>query len=140
MHVWWVRGNAVLTLCTSVLAAICISVTITGTTLSQHLPSCHMVADSADSLTQLRMRCVRLYADLLHKSDPFVHVDLVEVQGLQREYDRFLGHRERVCCLLVTKSHAFVALSVSVEVTGRSILASSVHCCDAGLVSCELDS
>lgn len=30
MHAWWIRGNAVLTLCTSVLAAVCIAVTITG--------------------------------------------------------------------------------------------------------------
>ena len=30
MHAWWIRGNAVLTLCTSVLAAVCVAVSITG--------------------------------------------------------------------------------------------------------------
>ena len=64
----------------------------------------------ADSERNCDTPCVQLYADLLHKSDPFVHVDLVEVQGLQREYDRFLGYRERVCCLPQTKSNAFAAL------------------------------
>ncbi|DBA66797.1 TPA: hypothetical protein ACH3X2_001938 [Trebouxia sp. C0005] len=62
MHAWWIRGNAVLTLCTSVLAAVCIAVSIT---------------------------------DLFHKSNPFVSASLVEVQGLQREYDRWVGYRER---------------------------------------------
>ena len=30
MHSWLIRGNAVLTLCTSVLAVVCIAVTLTG--------------------------------------------------------------------------------------------------------------
>lgn len=62
MHAWWIRGNAVLTLCTSVLAVVCIAVSVT---------------------------------DLFHKGDPFVNASLVEVQGLQREYDRWVGYRER---------------------------------------------
>lgn len=106
MHAWWVRGNAVLTLCTSVLAAVCIAVTITGMTSLRQLRSCYR--SLIQNATVTRHVC-KLYADLLHKSDPFVHVDLVEVQGLQREYDRFLGYRERVCCLPETKSHAFGA-------------------------------
>ena len=31
MHTWWIRGNAILTLCSSVLAAVCLAVAFTGT-------------------------------------------------------------------------------------------------------------
>ena len=36
-----------------------------------------------------------ILADYIHTSNPFVHASLVEVQGLQREYDRWVGYRER---------------------------------------------
>lgn len=62
MHSWWIRGNAVLTLCTSVLAVVCVAVTLT---------------------------------DYIHTSNPSIHAGLVEVQGLHKEYDRWVGYRER---------------------------------------------
>ncbi len=39
-----------------------------------------------------------------------MHASLVEVQGLQREYDRWVGYRERVCLYLNRHSsvHAFM--------------------------------
>ncbi len=39
-----------------------------------------------------------------------MHASLVEVQGLQREYERWVGYRERVCLYLNRQSslHAFL--------------------------------
>ena len=54
MHSWWIRGNAVLTLCTSVLAVVCIAATITGE--QTHLPLRTVEAD--DSVTVQHQHCL----------------------------------------------------------------------------------
>jgi len=88
-------------------------------------PSSPPVAQKADALTNSTLtvglgtvtyafdRCgndVCLLTDLFHKSNPFVNASLVEVQGLQREYDRWVGYRERVCLYLNRHSllHTFI--------------------------------
>ena len=47
-------------------------------------------------LKYMLLNYMLLSADVLHKSHPFVNASLVEVQGLQKEYDRWVGYRERV--------------------------------------------
>ena len=91
-------------------------------------PSSLPVAQKADAFTNPTLtdglgtyasdQCgndVCLLTDLFHKGDPFVNASLVEVQGLQREYDRWVGYRERVCLFLNRHSLLLAFINDSVD-------------------------
>ena len=93
MHTWYYRGNALFTLLTSALAFVCIAVSITG----DFVVYCQATVINILS-TRLKF-CDQLHltaADFLDKHQPVVEASLVEIQGLQKEYDRWVGTKDKV--------------------------------------------
>ena len=70
--------------------------------------------------------------DHIHSSNPSIHADLIEVQGLHKEYDRWVGYRERVCvCLTVLQVQAHCSTTYQANKDNQHKLAAS---CRHGLL------